>query len=343
MYICPPASVCVWLPAHPNVWTSWRAASRTAARSSWADCIIGGKATTLTWAYNGIVVRQGSRFLGLPKAITHSFFPDPPIFDFPTDQKNILQFRLIREGFDIKDMKNLHLALRSGNERRFQFEVTPHIILSWRNSDIGMWATWDLSMFISCPKLSMFISCPKKWSTNLHQHLSFFHWDSTFLALSNSPWPPSYFCNFLGNFSKFWENFAILTITCSRYMLSFLFISHLWAFQLYHFSGSRVQFSRQVGVGGIYRYLGDIRDITERGRPHLQSLTVTSLKSSGSWGLYLPFSLNFPFSLYFPCSSLHLPLAFNFPLSLCFPFSLYLSPSSDFLLFSILCFCWCWY
>ena len=163
MNICPPASVCVcvWLP---KVWTSWRAASRTAARSSWADCIIGGKATTLTWAYNGIVVRQGSRFLGLPKAITHSFFPDPPIFDFPTDQKNILQFRLIREGFDIKDMKNLHLALRSGNERRFQFEVTPHIILSWRNSDIGMWATWDLSMFISCPK---------NWNKNLHEHMSF--------------------------------------------------------------------------------------------------------------------------------------------------------------------------
>ena len=129
-----------------------------------ADCIIGGKATILTWAYNGIVVRQGSRFLGLPKAITHSFFPDPPIFDFPTDQKNILQFRLIREGFDIEDMKSLHSPLRSGNERRFQFEVTPHIILSWRNSDIGMWATWDLSMFISCPR---------NWNKNLHEHMSF--------------------------------------------------------------------------------------------------------------------------------------------------------------------------
>ena len=151
MNICPPASVCagVWLPAHPKVWTSWRAASRTAARSSWADCIIGGKAATLTWAYNGIVVRQGSRFLGLPKAITHSFFPDPPIFDFPTDTK---------------DMKNLHSPLRSGNERRFQFEVTPHIILSWRNSDIRIWATWDLSMFISCPK---------NWNKNLHENMSF--------------------------------------------------------------------------------------------------------------------------------------------------------------------------
>ena len=107
MNICPPTSVCVcvWLPAHPNVWTSWRAASRTAARSSWADCIIGGKAATLTWAYNGIVVRQGSRFLGLPKAITHSFFPDPPIFDFPTDQKNILQFRWLEKALISKIWK----------------------------------------------------------------------------------------------------------------------------------------------------------------------------------------------------------------------------------------------
>ena len=89
MNICPPASVCVcvWLPAHPNVWTSWRAASRTAARSSWADCIIGGKAATLTWAYNGIVVRQGSRFLGLPKAITHSFFLIHPYLTFPRTKK----------------------------------------------------------------------------------------------------------------------------------------------------------------------------------------------------------------------------------------------------------------
>ena len=101
------------------------------------------------------------------------------------------------------------------------------------------------------------------------------------------------------------------------HLLHFL---RMWAFQLFHFTGSGVQFSRQVGVGGIYRYLWDIRDITERGRPHLQSLTVTSLKSSGSWGLYLPFSLNFPFSLYFQCSSLHFPLSLNFLLSLCFHF-----------------------
>ena len=154
---CPPSPTCEHLG-------ELRLELRHAPLGQTWDCIIGGKATTLTWAYNGIVVRQGSRFLGLPKAITHSFFPYPPIFDFPTDQKNILQFRLIREGFDIKDMKNLHSPLQSGNERRFQFEVTPHIILSWRNSDIGMWATWDLSMFISCPK---------NWNKNLHEHMSF--------------------------------------------------------------------------------------------------------------------------------------------------------------------------
>ena len=128
------------------------------------DCIIGGKATTLTWAYNGIVVRQGSRFLGLPKAIAQSFSWSHPYLTFIRTKTPILQFWLIREGFDIKDMKNLHSPLQSGNERRFQFEVTPHIILSWRNSDIGMWATWDLSMFISCPK---------NWNKNLHEHMSF--------------------------------------------------------------------------------------------------------------------------------------------------------------------------
>ena len=163
---CPPASVCVclWLPAHPNVWTSWRAAPRTAARSSWADCIIGGKAATLTWAYNGIVVRQGSRFLGLPKAIAQSFsWSQHPYLTFIQTKRTYPPI-LIREGFDIEDMKNLHSPLRSGNGRRFQFEVTPHIILSWRNSDIGMWATWDLSMFISCPK---------NWNKNLHEHMSF--------------------------------------------------------------------------------------------------------------------------------------------------------------------------
>ena len=169
-----------------------------------------------------------------------------------------------------------------------------------------------------------------------------------FWSLSlNSPWPLSYFCIFFGQIVCNVDNNLLEVYVDSSIHFSsgthLLQILRMWAFQLFHFSGSRVQFSRQVGVGGIYRYLGDIRDITERGRPHLQSLTVTSLKSSGSWGLYLPFSLNFPFSLYFPCSSLHLPLAFNFPLSLFFPFSLYLSPSSDFLLFSILCFCWCWY
>ena len=34
-------------------------------------------------------------------------------------------------------------------------------------------------------------------------------------------------------------------------------------FELKYFSEGRVQLGRQVGVGGIYRYLGDIRDITE--------------------------------------------------------------------------------
>ena len=128
-----------------------------------------------------------------------------------------------------------------------------------------------------------------------------------FWSLSlNSPWPPSYFCNFFEqivcnvNNNLLLAHFDFSIHFSSGTHLHLLQILRMWAFQLFHFSGSRVQFSRQVGLGGIYRYLGDIWDITERGRPHLQSLTVTSLKSSGSWGLYLPFSLNFLFSLYFP-------------------------------------------
>ena len=115
----------------------------------------------------------------------------------------------------------------------------------------------------------------------------------------------------------------------------------MWAFQLFHFSGSRVQFSRQVGMGGIYRYLGDIRHITERGRPHLQSLTVTSLKSSGSWGLS-PIFLEFPIFFVLTMFPLAYPIVLEFPIILVFPFSLYFSPSSNFL-FSRKFFCCCWY
>ena len=79
MNICPPASVCVcvWLPTHRPTCEhlgELRLELRHAPLGQTWDCIIGGKATTLTWAYSGIVVRQGSRFLGLPKAITYSFF-----------------------------------------------------------------------------------------------------------------------------------------------------------------------------------------------------------------------------------------------------------------------------
>ena len=48
--------------------------SQTAA-CSWADCIIGGQAATLTWACKGILVKGGSRFLGLPNlSSTFSIF-----------------------------------------------------------------------------------------------------------------------------------------------------------------------------------------------------------------------------------------------------------------------------
>ena len=164
---CPPASVCVCVcpptAQRVNILASCVSNCGTLLLGR-PDCIIGGKAATLTWAYNGIVVRQGSRFLGLPKAITHIFFSWSTHIWLSHGPTHTLQFRLIREGFDIKDMKNLHLPLRSGNERRFQFEVTPDIIFSWRNSDIGMRVTWDLSMFISCPI---------NWNKNLHEHMSF--------------------------------------------------------------------------------------------------------------------------------------------------------------------------
>ena len=58
------------------------------------DCIIAGKAATLTSAYNGIVVRQGSRFLGLPKAIAQSFSWSHPYLTFIRTKTAILQFRL---------------------------------------------------------------------------------------------------------------------------------------------------------------------------------------------------------------------------------------------------------
>ena len=168
MNICPPASVCVcmWLPAHRPT-CEHLGELRLELRHAPL-----GQSRLHNWGEGhhpdlGLQRHCGQARLTISRpAKSHcpKFFLIPPIFDFLTDQKNILQFRLIREGFDIKDMKNLHSPLRSGNERRFQFEVTPHIILSWRNSDIGMWATWDLSMFISCPK---------NWNKNLHEHMSF--------------------------------------------------------------------------------------------------------------------------------------------------------------------------
>ena len=200
MNICPPASVCVcvWLPAHPNVWTSWRAASRTAARSSWADCIIGGKAATLTWAYNGIVVRQGSRFLGLPKAITHSFFPDPPIFDFPTDQKNILQFRLIREGFDIKDMKKLALAssIRKWEAFSIWSHATHHFELTqlwhWNVSDMGFINVYLLSKTINVYLLS------KKMKHKSSSTLVIFSLGLNIFGIVQQPLASLVFLQFLG-------------------------------------------------------------------------------------------------------------------------------------------------